>query len=226
MKKKLYAIMMAFLVSALHAGESPYLGWIAVGGSSGGFSNYEGTQLNPIDTGKFNFFLGLGAKVLPPIPIYIGFEFNLMVAKVGEESSTALVYNQQLLDTGSGYVFYAWLSQAGFEASYWDTDLSPRVVATLALAEGFVTGSFFMGVNFNYLTMTWEYDNDLNDPNNQVQKGEETLAGPVTQFVAGIRATVFLFYLDYTRYFNFNEGKVDRTKIAGNRVSLGLHLTF
>ncbi len=226
MRKLLLLTIISLGMSSLHAQGNDLTGWIGLGGATGGFTNYEGTQLNPIDTGKFTAFLGLGAPILPPLPIYIGFEFNLMIAKVGEDSYSALVYNQELQDTGSGYVFYAWLSQAGFKANYWDIDLSPRVIATLRLAEGFLTGSFFMGLNFNYLTMTWQYDSDVNDPNNTIERGEETLAGPVTQFVAGIRASVWFFYMDYTRYFNFSEGKVDRTKIAGNRVSLGVQFTF
>jgi len=226
MKKFVLMLLISLSSVVLYADDSLYIGWLGLGGSSGGVSNYQGTQLSPIDTGKLTIFGGIGAKILPPLPIYIGFEFNFMIAKVGEDSQSALVYNQELQDTGSGYVFYSWLSLAGFKANYWDTDLSPRAVATLSLAEGFLTGSFFVGLNFNYLTMDWEYDSDVNDPNNPIQKGEETLAGPVIQAVAGLRATLFIFYLDYTRYFNFSDGKVDRTKIAGNRVSIGLHLTF
>lgn len=206
-----------------HAEQSQYVGWLGLGWTTGGFSNFEGTQVSPLDTGKGNFFLGLGLQVLPPVPIYIGVEFNLMIARVGQESSTALVYNQQLLDTGSGYVFHAWISQASFKANYWDTDLSARLAASLKLAEGLVLGTAFVGVNWNYLTMDWEYD----DPNNSVQTGEETLAGPVTQFLIGARVAVLFFYMDYTRYFSIvSNSKVDTTQIAGNRIGLGVHIPF
>lgn len=228
MKKRLAMTLLLAMLSggAAWAQEQLYLGWLGLGLATGGFSNFKGTQLNPIETGKITAFLGVGAKVLPPLPIYMGFEFNLMIAKVGEESETALVFKQQLIDLGTGYFLYQKLTQGKFSANYWDIDLSPRLTGVLALAQGLVAGTVFVGANFNYLTMDWEWDSDIDTPPNPEETGNETLAGPVIQGVVGLRVSALFFYMDYTRYFNLQQTKVDTTKIAGNRLSLGVHLTF
>jgi len=223
MKKIGMLALMGLLATGAFA-QAPSIGWLGLGGSTGGFANFEGTEVSPLDTGKVALFGGLGFSILPPVPLYIGFEFNMLIAQVGEDSATATVYREELIDTGTGYEFYGYLGSATFVAKYFDIDISPRVIATLTLAEGLVTASAFAGINANYLTMNWEYT----DPNPALnESGEETLAGPVWQSVFGLRATALFFYMDYTRYFNFtDDGKVDKTSIAGNRVSLGVHFTF
>ncbi len=222
--KKLALVTLLGLAAAGVWAQSASIGWAGIGGSTGGFANFNGTEVSPLDTGKIALFGGIGFSVIPPLPLYIGFELNLLIAQVGEDSATATVYREELVDTGTGYEFYGYLGDATFTAKYFDIDISPRITATLQLAGGLVTGTAFAGLNANYLTMNWEYT----DPNPALNdSGEETLAGPVWQSVFGLRATALFFYMDYTRYFNFtSDGKVDKTSIAGNRVSLGFYFTM
>jgi len=219
MKRKIFSILiLCSTLTGLNAQDDELaseIGWLSFGLGTSVSSKFEGTELNAIETGKFVGNLGWAQTVIDPIPLYIGWEFNVAFAMIGEESTTATVYTEYL-----GY--YGTFGESSYTAKYWDLDISPRIVALLKL--GTLSASAYAGINANYLIMDWQYTDSLNPVNNDADT--EIVNGPVWQAVAGFRATFHILYADYTRYFNINNGKIDRTNVAGNRLGLGIIFLF
>lgn len=213
-------VLAAVLGTGAFAETNPDMGYLGVGWVSA-LNN----DIDFQDNTKVNFFFGWGNQVLAPLPIWVGFEGLFGIQKIGEDSSVSYVYRDMLISDGYGdFVYYASIDETMLKTTFWDVDISPRLMATLDLDPLPVYATVYTGLNFNRLTMDWEYtDSGAPETNSS---GSETLQTFPVQVVTGLRVNAYIMFLEFTRFFDLGEGDVKWETVAKNRLSLGLALKF
>lgn len=230
MKKILGLMVVGLLVSGLAGAEDKAyigLGWVNGGASPYTVTDENGTvvregTIDISENSKVNLFAGWQTQILEPLPLYIGAEFLIGIKQIGEDSQTSLYYTEELYYNGNqNYEWKTYISEDSLIIKYFDLDFSPRIVSSLYI--GPLTGTAYIGLNFNRIQQDWERKID----GTVVNSGTYTVAEADPQFITGIRLSAFFVYAEYTRYFNFKgQDEVDFNSIAENRISLGLQLTF
>jgi hypothetical protein len=165
---------------------------------------------NVEDAFRFSGFAGYGVELTDALSV--GLEGWFSTQKLGETS-----YTYEQLVQVSTYWFQ--LQTNTYKEEIWNWDLSPRIFAKLRIDDDLgISG--FVGYNYNRIEVAY-FENDE-------QIDSEVFDGPTAQQgVAGIRANLNVFYIEYTRSFNLaDDGEVDWDDIAGNKLGLGVYLQF
>jgi opacity protein-like surface antigen len=185
-----------------------------------------------------NLFIDVGYQVVPQLPLFWGFELQGDLKKVSSSksdlnSSEATVYQ---IDESS---WLAFIKDTSWSVSVdrYDLDLSPRGYLSVDLGSSLqVLG--YAGLNYNWNSIDTTVTNNSNSAATfpygnwgKINGGEsstetKTLDGR-WDVVAGARASLGAFYLEYTRFLKpTTTGDYSWNSSTKNRLGLGINLRF
>ena len=182
---------------------------------------------------RFNLFLDLGTRLYGDF--YYGFELQGDVAQLSQDNFQLEQTDITTYKLGHGRWVQVYQTSY-YQQTYtlWDLDLSPRGYISFDLGDkAQLLG--FGGFNYNWQTLDYTIKNTgstlLDDGNGNILAPGDSSTTSVSfngnwQAVLGVRLSIALFYIDFTRYFNLTSSDLTVSNYDLSRFSLGLNLRF
>lgn len=176
---------------------------------------------------RFNLHLDVGYKLTGPI--YYGFEFQGAIKKLDQDSDYFDVTEVSIYAIGR--TTWVAIQNTTYRETFtlWDADFSPRGYFSFEVGNRLQLLGF-AGLNYNWQSLEYE----LESTQGFSYQGEyiykyrtsKDIGGHWTA-VAGARATVGAFYVDYTRFLEANDsGNYAWNQYNKDRLGLGINLRF
>lgn len=176
---------------------------------------------------RFTLHLDVGYKLTGPL--YYGFEFQGSLKKLNENTTAFDVTEVSIYALGQS----TWVSiqNSTYRETFtlWDADFSPRGYFSFEVGSRLQLLGF-AGLNYNWQTL--DYRLRTSTPfwyRGQYYTDYRTSdsIGGTWSALAGARATVGAFYLDYTRFLEANSsGNYAWNQYNKDRLGLGINLRF
>ena len=182
---------------------------------------------------RFNLFLDVGKKVSGKI--YSGFELQGGVAQLTDQSFQLDQNDVSTYHLG-GDRWTGFYKNAFAQTTYqlWNFDLSPRGYLSFDLSDK-VELLGFCGLNFNWQTLNYTITNTgtsswVDSFGTVAVPGQQSTTNLTFnghwQAVAGLRASIAFFYIDFTRYINLGPSDLTVSNYDLSRVGAGINLRF